>query len=172
MNRAEHLIHRNERWMYAGRRPNRLARLLNRAWATVGTAGLWPGRLVTLEVRGRQSGRPMSVPLIVAELDGRRYLVSMLGERASWVANVRAAGGSAVIRRGRREQVRLDEVDPDERAPIIRRHMQVAPAARSFVPFDWRAPLPEYERIAGTVPVFRIRPAGDADRESTAGASR
>lgn len=172
MNRAEQLMYRNERWMYAGRRPNRLARLLNHGWAVVGAAGLWPGRLITLEVRGRQSGRPVSVPLIVAEHDGSRYLVSMLGERAGWVANVRAAGGSAVIRRGTREEVRLEEVDPEERAPIIRRQMQVAPAARSFVPFDWRAPLPEYERIANTVPVFRIRPAGDSDRESTAGASR
>lgn len=161
MDRAERLIYRNERWMYAGRRPNRLARLLNRAWAMFGAAGLGPSGLVTLDVRGRQSGRVLSVPLVVADHEGGRYLVSMLGERASWVANVRAAGGNAMIRSGSREEVRLEEVEPAERAPIIRRHLEVAPAARSFVPFDWRAPLSEFERIAADVPVFRIRPAVD-----------
>jgi hypothetical protein len=33
----------------------------------------------------------------IAELDGERYLVSMLGERASWPHNVRAAGARAHI---------------------------------------------------------------------------
>lgn len=75
------------------RPPNRLAAMLNRGWAVVGTAGLWPNRLVTLEVRGRRSGRLVSFPLVVADYEGERYLVAMLGERANWVANVRAAGG-------------------------------------------------------------------------------
>jgi hypothetical protein len=157
MNAAESLMERSERWMYRNGRPNRVAALLNRCWALVGSAGLWPNHLVTLEVRGRRSGRLISFPLIVADYQGERYLVSMLGADALWVANVRAAGGLAVLRQGRRETVQLEEVDPSDRAPILRRHLEVAPAARSFTPVDRRAPLAAFDKVAARYPVFRIR---------------
>lgn len=160
MSRPEQLMHWSERWMYERGRPNRLAAFLNRAWAWVGRMGVWR-RLVTLQVRGRSSGRLISFPLIVADYQGERYLVAMLGAKANWVANVRAAGGLAVLRHGRTELVQLEEVDPAARAPIIRRHLEVAPAARSFVPVDRRAPLAEFDAIAGQFPVYRIRPRVD-----------
>ena len=141
--------------MYRAGRPNRLASVLNRWWATVGMAGVWQ-RLVRLEVRGRRSGRVRSFPVMVADLDGERYLVAMLGEHASWVSNVRAAGGRAVIRHGRLEAVALEEVDASERAPILRRYLQVAPGARAHIPVDRHAPIGEFERIAADYPVFRV----------------
>ena len=159
MTRAEKLLYRNERWMYRDGRPNRVATFLNRIWAMFASAGLGRRWLVTLEVRGRRSGRVISAPLIAADLGGERYLVSMLGERASWVANVRAAGGMAVLREGRSVPVKLVEVPVVERGPIIRRYLQVAPAARSFAPLDWRAPDFEFDRVAADYPVFRICPA-------------
>jgi hypothetical protein len=81
------------RWLYRGRRPNWIARILNRASATVASSGVASNYLVTLEVTGRKSGRIFSLPMVVAVVDGERYLVSMLGEKAAWVGNVRAAGG-------------------------------------------------------------------------------
>jgi hypothetical protein len=145
--------------MYRSGHPNRMAAALNRLWAVAGSVGLGSGRLVALEVRGRRTGRVVSLPLIVADVEGERYLVSMLGERASWVANVRAANGEAVVRHGIRERVRLVDVDPARRAPIIRRHLEVAPAARSFVAVDRRAPVADLEAIAAQIPVFRIESA-------------
>ena len=91
------------RRLYAGGHPNRLARLLNRGQAAVHSAGIWPKRLATLEVRGRRSGRRVSLPVVIADHEGERYLVAMLGVGAKWVANVRAADGRAVLRHGRRE---------------------------------------------------------------------
>jgi hypothetical protein len=41
------------------------------------------------------------LPVVIAEHDGERFLVSMLGE-ANWVHNVHAAGGRAVLRHGKR----------------------------------------------------------------------
>jgi hypothetical protein len=96
---------------------------------------------------------------MVADYEGERYLVAMLGEGAHWVANVRAAGGRAVLHYGRDEAVRLDEVDEGSRAPILRRYLAIASAARPHIPVDHCAPLAEFERIAGSYPVFRIRPA-------------
>ena len=77
-------------------------------------------------------------------------------DRGRWVSNVRAAGGHAVLRHGGREAVRLQEVDPRARAPILRRYLQVAPGARPHIPVDRRAPLAEFERIAAQYPVFRV----------------
>jgi hypothetical protein len=144
-------------WLYAGGHPNRAAALVNRATAVMWAAGLSPKRCAALEVRGRRTGRHIAFPVAVVDYEGKRYLVAMLGEGANWVANARAAGGRAVLRHGRREAVRLDEVAPGERAPILRRYLELAPGARAHFPVDQHAPLAEFERIAGRYPVFRVR---------------
>lgn len=151
--------HQLDRWMYRGGRPNRLARFLNGMWARTAGAGLPPNRMKALEVPGRRSGRLRSFPVVVADYGGDRYLVAMLGEGANWVANVRASQGKAVLHHGRREAVNLVEVDPEDRAPILQRYLQLAPGARAHVPVDPEAPLGEYERIAAQYPVFRIEAA-------------
>lgn len=157
-------LYRLKRWMYRTGRPGGLARAMNRMDAWQYARGwLSPRRAVTLEVRGRRTGRMVSVPVVVADLDGRRYLVSMLGEEANWVRNVRAAGGDAVLRRGRAERVHLREVPPAERAPVLRRYLAVAPGAWPHVPVHRNAPLSEFERIADQFPAFLVsepEPAG------------
>ncbi len=142
--------------MYRNGRPNRLAALMNRIGAMAAAAGVWPSRFAALEVRGRRSGRLISLPVAIVEWQGERYLVSMLGENANWVVNVRAAAGRAVLRHGRWEDVRLEEVDPIERAPILQRYLQIAPGARPHFPVERNAPLAEFERVADRYPVFRI----------------
>jgi F420H(2)-dependent quinone reductase len=121
-------------------------------------SGRAPERLHTLEVRGRRSGRSISFPLVVADYEGERYLVAMLGERVNWVANVRAAGGRALLRHGRREAVRLEDVDPESRGPILRRYLQLAPGARAHIAVDPSAPLEQFNNVAANYPVFLIRP--------------
>lgn len=90
-------------------------------------------------------------------LDGERYLVSMLGANASWVLNVKAAGGQATLRHGVTEHVMLQEVEVNRRAPILKAYLRRAPGARPHVPVDKNAPLPEFERIAADFPVFRLQ---------------
>jgi hypothetical protein len=65
-----------------------------------------------------------------------------------------------VLRHGRREAVRLEEVDPRARAPILRRYLQVAPGGRAHIPVDRHAPLAAYEQIAAQYPVFRVTASG------------
>lgn len=143
-------------WLYRGGRPNRVARVADRSTAALSARGAGPDHLVTLEVAGRRSGRTVGLPLVVARVRDERYLVSMLGERANWVRNVRAAGGHAVLRRGGREPVRLDEVPVDRRAPILKAYLGRAPNARTHVAVAADAPLAEFERVAGRYPVFKI----------------
>ena len=146
------------RWLYPGGRPNQLARVLNRLSVVQVAAGLLPDRVVTLEVPGRTSGRTVSFPLVAVEQDGATYLVAMLGRRTNWVRNVAANGGRAVLRRrrGGPVAVELQEVDPADRAPILKRFLAVAPGARPHIPVDRHAPLAEFARIAPDHPVFRV----------------
>jgi hypothetical protein len=125
-------------------------------WAITYAAGLWPRRLAALEVAGRRTGRIISFPVLIADHEGERFLVAMLGEDSNWPRNVRAAGGRAVLRHGRRETVRLEEVGPAARAPIIRSYLALAPGARPHIRIDPNAPIEEFERIATQIPVFRI----------------
>lgn len=144
------------RWLYRGRRPHRIARVLNRTWAILYARGIAPDYLVTLEVTGRRSGRKISFPLVMSVLNGERFLVSMLGNDAQWVRNVRAAGGHALLRHGRTERVRLVELPVEERAPVLKDYLQRAPGARPHIPVAKDAPLSELEKIAETIPVFRV----------------
>jgi hypothetical protein len=93
---------------------------------------------------------------VIADWHGERYLVAMLGERANWVRNVRAAQGRAVLRRGTREAVLLEDVPVDKRPPILRRYLELAPGARPHIRVDRHAPLTDFASIAGCIPVFRV----------------
>ena|SRR2546425_10905428 len=148
-----------KRWLYRGRRPHWIARILNRAWAAVASWGVTANYMVTLEVTGRKSGRTVSLPVVMAIVDEQRYLVSMLGESGQWVRNVRAAGGRAVLRSGGREEVQLEEVPTNERAPILKDYLQRAPGARPHVSVNKDATLAEFEKIASAFPVFRVASA-------------
>jgi hypothetical protein len=146
-----------KRWLYRGGRPNSLTKFINKGWAFVHSLGLFPDYLVTLEVVGRRSGKTISFPLAMTVMDGERYLVSMLGENANWVQNVRVAGGSVTLRHGIREGVLLDEMAVHERAPIIKKFLQHAPGARPHIPVEMDASVSEFEKIAAMYPVFRVK---------------
>jgi len=146
-----------KRWMYRGGHPNRLTKIINRGWAIIHSLGLFPNYLVTLEVAGRQSGKIISFPMAMTVLSGERYLVSMLGEDTNWVRNVRAAGGKASLRHGIREQVILEEVETNRRAPVLKAYLKLAPGARPHIPVSKDAPISEFEKIASKYPVFRLK---------------
>lgn len=147
-----------KRLLYRGGRPNALARLLNRFWASVYAWGLAPNRYVTLEVVGRRSGRVITFPLVMVVVDGERYLVSMLGAEASWVRNVEAADGRARLHHGRVEDVRLEPAPVEQRGLIVRRYLQVAAGARPHIAVDVDAPAEAFTSIAAQVPVFHVGP--------------
>src|ERR1700739_2077331 len=104
-----------QRWQYRGGRPGWSARIANRLGALSFAKGIAPGAAATLEVRGHKSGRMISFPVVVADYQGERYLVAMLGQKTNWARNLRA-DGHAVLRRGRPEDVCLVEELSESRA--------------------------------------------------------
>jgi deazaflavin-dependent oxidoreductase (nitroreductase family) len=138
------------------RRPTKLTQAFNRFASRLASLGLMPSKTVTLEVKGRRSGRVRSTVIIWVEHEGERYFVSPRGE-AEWVRNVRAAGGGAAIRRRGRQRVRLEEAPAEERAPIIKAYLvKTAKATQQHFGVDPKADIGEFEGIAARHPVFRI----------------
>lgn len=146
------------RLLYRDWHPTRLGKLVTGALAWASGLGLTPPILLTLRVKGRRSGWLRDTVLVVARHEGQRYLVSMLGDGSEWVRNVRAAGGTAFVKRGRSRSVRLVEIPVEQRGPILKAYCQVATSGRQHFPVSHNAPLSEFEAVAERYPVFRIDP--------------
>jgi len=144
------------RLLYRNWRPTRLGRWFNRLNCWWSSLGLPPKFQAVLEVRGRKSGRIRSNPVVLPTVNGKHYLVSMLGVQSDWVQNIEAAHGEAIIRHGRRRRVHLVLVPPHERPPILREYLRIAPSGRKHFPVHPGAPLSDFEAIADRYPVYRI----------------
>lgn len=144
---------------YAGRRPTRLGRAVNWVSGVLYQIPFLPGFLASLETVGRKSGRPYTVPIVVADYGGEQFLVSMLGEKSGWVPNIRAAGGKAVLKHGRRREVSLVEIPVAQRAPILKAYIQRAIGARPHFAESPDDPIEAFEAVAANYPVFRIESA-------------
>jgi deazaflavin-dependent oxidoreductase (nitroreductase family) len=147
------------RLFYRDWRPTRIGRLVNRMASWWYLLGRSPREMAVLEVRGRTSGRRRSTPVVVATVQGNRYLVSMLGAESDWVKNVEAAHGDAVLRQGRARPVHLVGVPPAARAQVLSEYVRVATSGRHHFPVSVGAPLSQFQSIADRYPVYRIDPA-------------
>ena len=140
-------------------------RRLNWLGVLLTSLGLAPRDAVTLQVRGRTSGKLRRVPILRTRYRGDDYLVALAGE-SQWVRNVRAAGGHAVIRRGGARQVRLEELPTTERAEVIAEYLRAgqrrsgaeanADQARFYFGLDPEPSLDDIHAIVGNYPVFRV----------------
>lgn len=156
------------RLFYADGRPNRAGRAFGDLWVAVNRRGIGPDWSASLETVGHRSGRHTTIPLVLADHEGARYAVSMLGERSPWVHNVRAAGGRAVLHHGRPREVRLVEVPADQRAPILKAYLGRAAGGRPHIPVDKDAPLAAFEAVAADFPVFRVEEPDPAEHDAGA----
>jgi hypothetical protein len=115
--------------------------------------------LRTVEVADRRSGRPLAVPLTVAQLGGARYLVSPHRDR-SWARNLLASGECELVAGGVRERYRAALLPDDEAVPVLRRDVGQLSFAAARFPFAADAPEREVLAGAGRTAVFRLDPVG------------
>ena len=113
--------------------------------------GNYPMYLLT--VRGRKSGQPRTVPLVIIERNGKRYVGSPYGI-VDWVRNLRAAGEATLTRGRRAETVNARELPKGEATLLLREDTKGGnPFARYFgITAD--SSLEEFERAAVSHPVF------------------
>src|SRR5260370_36402554 len=104
---------------------NVLIMTLLRAGLPLGGTGLSIGNypLYLLTVRGRKSGQPRTVPLVILERNGKRYVGSPYGI-VDWWRNLRSAAGATLTRGRREETVNARELPTAEAALLLRQDIK------------------------------------------------
>jgi deazaflavin-dependent oxidoreductase (nitroreductase family) len=132
-----------------------LRRILNVLIAPPARLGLAGRRTHVLTVPGRRTGRRYSTPVQLV-IDGeRRWLVAPYGER-EWVKNARAAGEVELTRALRTTRHAVEEVGPDEAAPVLREYLRTTPIVKRFFDVTRDSPLEAFAAEAPRHPVFRV----------------
>jgi deazaflavin-dependent oxidoreductase (nitroreductase family) len=110
-----------------------------------------------LTVPGRKTGRIHSTPVDAIEHGGTRWIVAGYGP-SNWVHNARMAGEVTLSRGGHSEKFAVEEVEPVEAVPVLRKYMSEIRVTRRF--FD-ATPDSSDDAIAAELsrhPVLRLRP--------------
>ena len=115
--------------------------------------GRYPMYLLT--VRGRKSGQPRTISMVIIERNGKRDLGAPFGTVA-WVRNLRAAG-EAILTRGRRsETVNAIELPSREAALVLREDVKGGNPFARYFGVTGESSLEDFERAAASHPVFLL----------------
>ena len=115
--------------------------------------GPWNYPMYLLTVRGRKSGLPRTVPIVIIQQNGKRYLASPYGI-VDWVRNLRAAG-EAILTRGRHsETVKVIELPKGEAALVLREDIKGGNPFANYYGVTANSSLEEFERAVINHPVF------------------
>ena len=150
-------------------RPSAIERSFGRVLTSLIRFGLIRGHFYVLEVQGRRSGRTISLPVDLLDLDGRRFLVCARGE-SNWVRNVRAARHVVLARAMHRDHYAAEELPPAMRPPVLKAYLdRFATEVQRFFPVPKGSPVEAFGDLAVRYPVFELRsPADTARDEGTA----
>jgi deazaflavin-dependent oxidoreductase (nitroreductase family) len=141
--------------MAATFRQTRLRRLGSALIAPAARLGIAGRRAHVLSVTGRKTGRRYSTPVMLVFLDGGRWLVSPYGE-TGWVRNARASGEVELTRARHTERLRVEEVDAQTAAPILREYLRKTPITKGYFDAARDSSLDEFAVEASRHPVFRL----------------
>ena len=133
----------------------RLRSLGNKLIAPLARLGLAGRRTHVLTVPGRKSGLPRSTPVQLLFLDGQRWLVAPYGE-GDWVRNARAAGTVELTRARKTETLRVEEVESEEAAPVLREYLRRTSIVKPYFDATADSPLEAFAAEAACHPVFRL----------------
>jgi hypothetical protein len=152
-------------------KPGALDRIFGHTLGFLVRIGLIRGHFYVLEVRGRKSGKKISLPVDPLDFDGRRYLVCARGE-SNWVRNARAAGEVVLIRAMRRHRYSVRELAPNVRPPVLKAYLdRFANEVQRFFPVLKGSAVEAFNDLAPRYPVFELQPLNET-ADGIEGASR
>ena len=143
---------------------NVATRMRDALFMTLLRAGVNMGTTSLLTVRGRTSGQPHTVLVILVEQDGHHFLVAPYGV-VQWVRNLRAAGTATLTRGRRAEEISVTELPAQEAAPVLKQYLLKVAAVRLYFDDTVDSPLEAFEREAPRHPVFHITPMESPQKE-------
>jgi deazaflavin-dependent oxidoreductase (nitroreductase family) len=132
---------------------NGMVRLVNSLITGALRLGISLGSTYLLTVRGRRSGQLHTTPVTLIEHGAERWLVAPYGAVA-WVHNARAAR-KVVLTRGRRQMTaRVQELGPEDGAPILKKYVRQVTTVRPYLLRDLTHPLMPTSRKPGATQPF------------------
>jgi hypothetical protein len=142
-------------------RPNAIERSFGRILVALIRIGLVRGHFYVLEVRGRKTGRTISLPVDPIERDGRCYLVCARGY-SNWVRNAGAAGEIVLVRARHRRRYAVRELPPPLRPPVLKAYLDsYSREVQRFFPVAKGSPVTAFDALAPRYPVFELQPIDD-----------
>src|ERR1700740_281149 len=143
-------------------RPGALERILGRTLVFLVRVGLVRGHFYVLEIRGRKSGKTISLPVDPLDFEGQRYLDCARGN-ANWVRNARAAGEVVLVRPIHRQRYAARELPPDMRPPLLKAYLdRFASEVQRFFPVPKGSAVESFNDLAPRYPVFALQPLDEA----------
>jgi deazaflavin-dependent oxidoreductase (nitroreductase family) len=143
---------------------NVATRMRDALFMTLLRAGVNMGTTSLLTVRGRTSGQPHTVPVILIEQDGQSFLVAPYGV-VQWVRNLRVAGTATLTRGRHSEAISVTELPAQEAAPVLKQYLLKVAAVRPYFDAMLDSPLEAFELEAPRHPVFQITTMESQQRE-------
>jgi hypothetical protein len=138
--------------------PNAVDRIFGRALVFLVRIGLIRGHFYVLEVRGRKSGRTISLPVDPLDLDGQRYLVCARGN-SNWVRNARTASEVVLVRALRRRRYTVRELPSELRPPVLKAYLdRFAVEVQRFFPVPKGSGVEAFNDLAPRYPVLALQP--------------
>jgi deazaflavin-dependent oxidoreductase (nitroreductase family) len=139
-------------------KPSAVEHMFGRILTTLIRIGLIRGHFYVLEVRGRKSGKAISLPVDPIDFNGHRYLVCARGN-SNWVRNARAAGEVVLARAMRRHRYVVRELPPDLRPAILKAYLdRFATEVQRFFPVAKGSAVEAFNDLAMRYPVFELLP--------------
>ena len=130
--------------------------------------GLIRGHFYVLEIRGRKSGKIISLPVDPIELAGRWYLVCARGN-SNWVHNARAVGEIVLVRALQRRRYAVRELPADLRPPVLKAYLdRFAREVQRFFPVPKGSAVEAFNDLAPRYPVFELQPLDEISRHAGA----
>jgi hypothetical protein len=128
-------------------RPRTVERILGRILTRLIWIGLIRGHFYVLEVRGRNSGKAISLPVDPLDHEGKRYLVCARGE-SNCVRNARATGEVVLARALRRHRYAVRELPPSKRPPVLKAYLdRFASEVQRFFPVPKGSPVETFNDL-------------------------
>ena len=137
-------------------RPGFAARAVNGFYGWLTSVGLGPSYSYLLQVTGRKTGRPRSVPVNVLIHNGKLFLVATRGH-TEWSRNL-AADERVILKKGRvRLKFSARAVPDSEKPEILKEYLtRFNWMVRRFFPVKTDSALSAFAEIAGRYPVFEL----------------
>jgi len=143
-------------------KPGAVDRIFGSVLVSLIRIGLVRGHFYVLEVRGRKSGRTISLPVDPLDLNGKRYLVCARGN-SNWVRNARSAGEVVLVRAMHRRRYGVHELSPEMRPPVLKAYLdRFAAEVQRFFPVPKGSPVEAFNDLAPQYPVFELHPQDES----------